>query len=348
MQNTYDIIYLTNTPSFYKVNLCNEIGDNCRLLLVLYGYGDEAVNSVIDDAENLKFDFVFLSQGNAAKRSKIKTFYQLCHLLYHLKYRYVLYAGWFVPEYNLMSFFTPRQKNVVLCESSMHDTHFTGLRGLIKRMIISRMLTALPSGVLHKQVFEQIKFTGKICMTGGVGIFNKGDRHFLKKFPHAPLRYLYVGRLVSVKNIGFLIRQFNKLGKPLTIIGTGEQEEYLKNIACDNITFEGFISNEMLPQVYDAHDVFILPSVYEPWGLVVDEAIYWGLPVIVSNVVGCSVDMVEQLGTGVVFESNNSNSFIEAITEIERNYTKYKCCVDAVDFEKRDEKQVEAYLQLLR
>ena len=44
MNTHYDFVYLTNTPSFYKLNLCNEIAKTHSLLLILYGYGSEAVN----------------------------------------------------------------------------------------------------------------------------------------------------------------------------------------------------------------------------------------------------------------------------------------------------------------
>lgn len=347
MKNKYDIIYLTNTPSFYKVNLCNEVARHCTLLLVLYGYGQEAVNMQLKDNKQFSFDYVFLSEGDSAKRNKIKTFFRLFALLRRVKYEKLLYAGWFIPEYNIVSFFTPKSRNVVLCESSVRDVSLTGIKGWIKKRIISRMSTALPSGELHVELFKVIGFKGKIIKTGGVGIFNKSKGLNFSTKHNPPYKYLYVGRLVPVKNLEFIVRCFNELGRPLTIVGSGELENRLKQIAANNITFKDFIPNEDLPQVYSSHDVFILPSVYEPWGLVVDEAIYWGLPVIVSDVVGCSVDMVVNPGTGVIFKSNDVVSFVSAVNEIEHNYDKYKQAVDAYDFDKRDRLQVAAYLKLL-
>ncbi len=347
MKNSYDIIYLTNTPSFYKVNLCHEVGKQCKLLLVLYGYGKEAVNKQLKERETLSFDYIFLSEGDAAKRNKIRTFCRLLNLLLRVKYKKLLFAGWFVPEYNIVSFFTSKRKNVVLSESSVKDVSFVGIKGIIKKLVIGRMSVAMASGSLHVELFEKIGFQGKIIKTGGVGIFNKPVRQLSTSKYRVPLRYLYVGRLVSVKNLEFLVRCFSELGKPLTIVGSGELDNRLKQMAAGNIIFKGFVPNENLPQIYSSHDIFILPSVYEPWGLVVDEAIYWGLPVIVSDVVGCSVDMVVNPGTGVVFKSNDIASFVAAVNEIENNYNKYKQAVDVFDFDKRDELQVAAYLKLL-
>lgn len=72
-------------------------------------------------------------------------------------------------------------------------------------------------------------------------------------------------------------------------------------MAKDNIRFLGHVPNDSLPEIYERHDVFILPSRYEPWGLVVEEALFRGLPVIASDKVGSAADMVAALETGAVF-----------------------------------------------
>lgn len=63
--------------------------------------------------------------------------------------------------------------------------------------------------------------------------------------------FLYVGRLTAVKNLPFLINAFkNRLDLTLNIVGFGEQEEFLKSIAGDNVNFLGAVDNKKLPQVY--------------------------------------------------------------------------------------------------
>lgn len=110
MKNEYDFVYLTNTPSFYKINLCNEIAKTNSVLLVFYGYGAEAVNIVLNiDRDNL-FDYAFLNNGNSATRNKIIVFFKLLKLMCGLNCKKVLYSGWIAPEYNLYSFLSPRKK----------------------------------------------------------------------------------------------------------------------------------------------------------------------------------------------------------------------------------------------
>ena len=345
MNTHYDFVYLTNTPSFYKLNLCNEIAKTHSLLLILYGYGSEAVNKELKASGNYKFDYHFLNEGDSNRRKIWKTFRNLLHLMKHIRCRQVIYAGWLAPEYNLYSFLSPRKKNVMVCESSLLDVSFAGIAGIVKKAIINRMSAVLPSGKPHDELFLSIGFKGKRNITGSVGIFNKLSRK--KKDVHQPLRYLYVGRLVDVKNIALLVEEFNTNGKPLTIVGSGPLEKDLKHKAKNNIYFTGFIDNEKLGEIYQAHDVFVLPSYYEPWGLVVEEAVYWGLPVIVSDKVGSSIDIVKDLDTGLIFQSRNRESLHTAINKMEKSFGKFYGKVMKVDWALRDKKQIEAYTSLL-
>lgn len=347
MKKEYDFVYLTNTPSFYKINLCNEIAKDKSVLLVLYGYGSEAVNTILDDASKIKCDYVFLNRGDSNNRNKFKIFMKLIKLMSNIRCKKILYAGWMAPEYNFFSVFSPRKKNVLVCESTIFDTDFYGLKGAVKRAVISRMGAVLPSGKPHAELFKRIGFNGKCNNTGSVGIFNKGVRTLRKQRVTSHLKYIYVGRLVDVKNVGLLIDAFNRNGKPLTIVGDGVMAEELKRKANPNIVFRGFVENESLGKVYQEHDVFILPSYYEPWGLVVEEALYWGLPVIVSNRVGSSIDMVKDLNTGVIFNSGEVEDLQRCVDVMEDEYERFLTNVNAIDWVEKDKRQVEAYLDLL-
>ncbi len=99
--------------------------------------------------------------------------------------------------------------------------------------------------------------------------------------------------------------------------------------------------------IYQSHDVFILPSKSEPWGLVVEEAIYNGLPVLVSEKVGCNIDMVEIPQTGIIFKHDEMSSLQSAIVNMEQNYAFYAKNAADFDFNKRDENQIKAYMQLM-
>jgi len=117
---------------------------------------------------------------------------------------------------------------------------------------------------------------------------------------------LYSGRLISIKNVQSVIKVLGKLEKSdltLLITGGGELEDQLKELAKKmnvKVIITGFISEqEELFKHYFAANALILPSIYEPWGLVVNEAMISGLPVLVSKACGCSLDLVKDNGYSI-------------------------------------------------
>lgn len=112
---------------------------------------------------------------------------------------------------------------------------------------------------------------------------------------------IYSGRLIDIKNVDSVIKAIAKLNRndiTFLITGGGELEKELKILSNKlgvKTIITGFISDqEELFKHYFVGDALILPSsVYEVWGLVVNEAMFAGLPVIVSKICGCSIDLVQ-------------------------------------------------------
>ena len=104
----------------------------------------------------------------------------------------------------------------------------------------------------------------------------------------------------------------------LILVGNGELETKIKHAinGNSNIHVLPFQNQSVMPAVYRLGDVFCLPSQGpgETWGLAVNEAMACGIPCIVSNKVGCSVDLINR-ETGWVFESNN----VDVLYNIFRN-----------------------------
>ena len=138
------------------------------------------------------------------------------------------------------------------------------------------------SGNLHKLLLDSLRYKGEVKVTKGVGIINKPK--FSPKFKQYDKKYLFVGRLSKEKNIEMLIDIFNKLEDyKLTIVGSGPLEEQLKGRANENIIFVGNVVNLGIRKYFETNDILVLTSVSETWGLVVEEALYYGVPVIVSS-----------------------------------------------------------------
>ena len=84
----------------------------------------------------------------------------------------------------------------------------------------------------------------------------------------------------------------------------------------DRVRFLGFVNQSQLPSAYCAADLFVLPSLFEPFGLVVNEAMLCGLPVAVSDRVGARFDLVRPDENGYVFPAGD----VEALTAILKEF----------------------------
>ena len=253
--------------------------------------------------------------------------------------------GWSDIEDFIIAFISPKKKNATVCESSIYESKLDNWKRYFKKLICNRISYTFVSGIPQKEIYKRLGFKGKIIITGGVGLFNKNKRELKKVEKNKKeFKYLCVARLIPVKNLEFLINVFNKNGKNLTIAGQGILEEKLKKLAKENIKFIGHIPNKEIGRLYQEHDIFILPSKVEPWGLVVEEALYNGLPVIISNKVGSNIDMVMNYNSGEIFQFDNEDDLNKKIKDLEKNYGYYKENVKKIDFEERDKKQINSYL----
>jgi glycosyltransferase involved in cell wall biosynthesis len=126
-----------------------------------------------------------------------------------------------------------------------------------------------------------------------------------------PERFLlFVGRLVPEKGIFDLLEAYAKLESGLrsevglVFAGDGVSREELvqraKAISRGTVCFPGFAQREDLAGLYALAEALVLPTHSDPWGLVVNEAMACGLPIIVTTVAGCSSDLVEDGWNGYV------------------------------------------------
>ncbi|GEM_PF-958311 len=120
---------------------------------------------------------------------------------------------------------------------------------------------------------------------------------------------LFSGKLIDVKRPLDLLKAYEIVSKNykvgLAYVGDGrlrnELEDYCDKNHVENVYFMGFRNQTELPEFYSMADVFVLPSSFEPWGLVVNEAMCFSLPIIISDQVGAGGDLVKEGVNGFIF-----------------------------------------------
>lgn len=140
--------------------------------------------------------------------------------------------------------------------------------------------------------------------------------------------FLYVGRLSPEKNVDGLIRGFAEYRRKggewsLVIAGDGRERPFLEALASaldlsHAVRFVGHQPSSGLVPYYAFARCFVLPSKREPWGLVVNEAMAAGLPVIVSSRCGCAEDLVLEASNGYVFDPQRPQELEAALNAVAR------------------------------
>lgn len=135
---------------------------------------------------------------------------------------------------------------------------------------------------------------------------------------------LYVGQLIQRKGIRYLLEAYARLrcenDVACLIVGDGPQRTELGDLCTrENIKDVFFVGHKQLrelPEYYVISDIFVLPSTQEVWGLVLNEAMACGLPVVTTDKVGASIDLVKDGVNGYVVEAGQADQLYDAMQKI--------------------------------
>ena len=199
-------------------------------------------------------------------------------------------------------------------------------------------------GALHEALAAPLHRASGIA---SIGTFAERDyrerfpepRHFripyhcdLAAFLAAPRRvredrqvvFLFCGQMIARKGVDLLLAAFQRLGGSARLLLVGREAELPSLLAPlppavrERIVYAGFQPPEELPRFFAQADVFVLPSRYDGWGVVVNQAIGAGLPVVCSDMVGAGHDLVEDGANGLKFRAGDTDSLTEKMERFVR------------------------------
>jgi glycosyltransferase involved in cell wall biosynthesis len=116
------------------------------------------------------------------------------------------------------------------------------------------------------------------------------------------VRFLFCGQLIARKGVDVLLQAFDRLvhkGYPVRLLLVGRRADLDQMLAAvsveakNRISYEGFFDPKRLSEIYSQAHAFVLPSRYDGWGVVVNQALGAGLPVICTDAVGAGYDLVD-------------------------------------------------------
>jgi glycosyltransferase involved in cell wall biosynthesis len=140
---------------------------------------------------------------------------------------------------------------------------------------------------------------------------------------------LFSGQLIDRKGVDVLIRAFTKIAFQvpelhLQLLGSGPALGALTNLVPldlrSRVQFLGFRQPSSLPKIFAEADIFVLPSRHDGWGVVVNEALGAGLPIIVSDCVGAR-DLVEDGVNGFITIAGDVDSLASALFKLGKSWS---------------------------
>ncbi len=147
-----------------------------------------------------------------------------------------------------------------------------------------------------------------------------------RKYGILGITFIYVGRIWEQKGISFLLEAYEfvqqESSKPVTllIVGDGADMERFQEKAIEmglhNVTFTGFKQKRELPLYYAMADVFVFPSLGEPYGMVIDEAMACSLPIITTSAIGEIHNRVQQGENGYIVPPKDSVTLAKRMAQL--------------------------------
>lgn len=235
----------------------------------------------------------------------------------------LLISGWMDKDYLAIARIMKNAGVLVVaaCDTQWHGTVRQHLSRVASRWLLHSAIDILwVAGERQRQLAYKLGFRGEKCWSGCYSCDwdQFASEHRIESETESS--FLFVGRYVNVKGIQLLVAAYHEYramtSEPWTLkcIGTGKLKTILETE--EGITDLGFIQPSMLPEYMKTSSCFVLPSIQEPWGVVLHEAAASALPLICSDVCGASVHLVQDSYNGYIFESGNQSNLANCMVRM--------------------------------
>jgi glycosyltransferase involved in cell wall biosynthesis len=258
------------------------------------------------------------------------------------QYDILVLSGWDEPSYLLLWTWgiASRKKVLFWCESTQYDTVRLRAKEAFKRLLLKGVVGCITAGNRAQQYCHQLGMPDSRIFIAP----NATDRSYFRGMAKQllPMKeaikkeaglhgmvILFVGRLEEAhKSVSTLIRACGALEKEgrqfsLVLAGDGRDKERYEALALKEgltaVQFPGMLGREALCRYYAIADVLVLPSRSEPWGFVLNEAMEFGLPLVVSEAVGAGPDLVLSGKNGFVVPVGDAEALAGVLKHLQED-----------------------------
>lgn len=339
------VLVLTNLPTPYKVDFFNELGKAVELTVIFERKFALNRNKSWLSNEAINFKSKFLSGLKIGLEASLS----ISVIKYALvsEYDYYVLNGYSSPTSILLMLILKVKKIpfMLMLDGAIQRKNSNCLKEKIKRFLINLPSFYLsPSEETDKFLVSYSVNNNKIfrfpfTSVKSADLFEKPltnqEKVSYKKRKNIKTEYMLitVAQFIHRKGIDVLLKSAPSITKEVTIciVGGSPNEEYkslIRAMHSHNILFFDFMDKQELTEMYRAADVFVLPTREDVWGLVVNEAMAHGLPVIATDKCIAAMELIDEGKSGFIISSDDPDSIAEKVNclvenlEIRENMTR--------------------------
>ncbi|MCX8128919.1 MAG: glycosyltransferase family 4 protein [Clostridia bacterium] len=314
------VLYITNIPTPYRIDFWNELGKHVDLTVWF-----EAANykhrkwDIRDLGLNFKYEFLKGLMFGAGRQFNIGMFRKLKQE----KYDVLIISCYNSPsEMLVITWLNIKKIPFIFTSDGGFPKKDIKIKYLLKKYLISSAREWLSSGSnctrylnhygADKELIFEYPFSVDFKVEGQTSLTCEERLELKNRDNLNDVVVLTVGQFIHRKGIDVLLSAFKEIGNKnvsLVIIGDGPLKEeygsYVSGNNLQNVVIKDFMQKDELVKYYKIADIFVLPTRYDIWGLVVNEAMYFGLPVIATNKTGAAFDLIEDGVNGYVVDSED-------------------------------------------
>lgn len=331
MKKKIRVLYMVNVPAPYMVNYFNELGRYCNLTVIF----EKATSTERDNSWKTytfkNFKGIILKGLSTAPDMAFCP--QIIKYLKKGQYDFIFSSAMATPTGVLAIMYMKLRGIPFYLESEGgFPKNGKGLKERIKKFVMSGALGYFSTTPIGDQYFltygadknklYKYPFTSLYARDILKEPINKEEKENIRKKLKItePKMILAVGQFIHRKGFDLLIKAAGNIDKNIGvyIVGGTPAKEYLKvreYYNAINVHFEGFKNQSDLAQYYKAADLFVLPTREDIWGLVINEAMAFGLPIITTDHCIAGVELVDK-SNGRIIPTDSVDKLADAITAL--------------------------------
>lgn len=324
-----NILFITNIPAPYRIDFYNELGKYYNLTVLFEAKRAPGITFNWKEDAIINFKAIFLKEGNIEEK---RIDWSIFKYIKSLKYDRIVITNYAYAT-EMMALLSFKLRNIPYyyeLDGAMANYHEAKIKRIIKRFFLSGAKGYISPSKISD---EYIKFYA-------------GSKSKIYRYPFTSLResdilqnpvtyqekadikkqlnmienkmVLAIGQFIPRKGFDILLKASQHMNKEvgIYIVGGKPTHEYLKmqqEMNLTNVHFEGFKTKQDLSLYFKAADIFVHPTREDIWGLVINEAMGYGLPIITTN--KCVAGM-ELLPSECIIDTENVEQLSNSINKL--------------------------------